>query len=191
MSSRRSPTSGHDGHSQEVVGSSAPHVPHEPDTELASDAQDGVAFETKLAALFSAALLAVTLAPIAQNWAEAPADGFPFSYYPMFSHPVGETYRVTHVVGLDADGREHVIPYGYLGTGGLNEVRVYVERAAHQHPKQFCEEVAARLSARPSDDLRHVRELVVRTGAYVMESFYAGAIQARSQREHVKCRVPR
>jgi hypothetical protein len=138
-----------------------------------------------------AAALALTLAPVTENWKQAPADDFPLSYYPMFSQPVGETYRVTHVVGLDRDGREHVIPYRYLGKAGLNEVRLSVRRAARREPQRFCERVAAELAADASPELRSVRQLVLRTGVYALEPFYAGRIEARSIEEHARCRVPR
>jgi hypothetical protein len=144
-------------------------------------------------AAFCTAMLAATLAAVRENWKDKPEDGFPFSYYPMFSRRLGETYRVTHVVGVDGDGREHVIPYGYLGTGALNEVRQHVRRAARRSPDEFCAQVAAELGAEPDadGDLRGVREIVIRTGAYVLKSFYAGRIEARSEREHARCRVPR
>ena len=150
------------------------------------------AVSAKLAIVcFCTGLVAATLAPVTQNWARDARDGFPFSYYPMFSRRLGETYRVTHVVGVDRDGREHVVPYRYLGLGGLNQVRVTVQRAARREPRRFCEQVAANLRAQPTDELRGVREIVLRTAAYVMSSFYAGRIEARSTREHARCRVAR
>ena len=142
-------------------------------------------------ALFCAGLLAVTLAPVAQNWAKHPVDGFPFSYYPMFAERVGETYRVTHVVGIDRSGREHVVPFRYLGEGGMNEVRVHVRREARRDPRGFCRQVAVTLRERAPEDLRGVQQLVVRTGLYDMQSYYAGRIEPRSEREHARCRVAR
>jgi hypothetical protein len=144
-----------------------------------------------VAGFFCTGLMVATVFPVLQNWSARPDDGFPFSYYPMFTRRVGATYRVTHVVGIDGEGREHVVPYHYLGVGGLNEVRVQVQREARKRPRSFCKRVAARLMARPSEELRGVRELVVRSGAYDMNAFYAGRIEPRSTREHARCRVRR
>jgi hypothetical protein len=140
-------------------------------------------------ALFCAGLLAFVIAPVAQNWMPHPVDGFPFSYYPMFAERVGETYRVTHVVGIDGAGREHVIPFGYLGVGGLNEVRVHVQREARHDPQRFCQRVATALNERATGELRDVQQLVIRTGRYLLDSFYAGRIEPRSMREHARCPV--
>jgi hypothetical protein len=141
--------------------------------------------------LFCIGLLAATLAPVAQNWAQAPSDEFPFSYYPMFSRRLGETYRVTHVVGIDRAGREHVVPYRYLGSGGFNQVRVAVERAARHDPRRLCERVAVELGAHADAELAGLEELAIRSGAYVLESFYTGRLEQRSGREHARCRVAR
>lgn len=140
--------------------------------------------------LFCTGLLAVTLAPVAQNWAKEPRDDFPFSYYPMFSRPIGETYEVTHVIGLDGERREHVIPARYLGRGGFNEVRMTVWRAARENAPRFCLRVAERLHDGATADLRGVRKLVIRSGHYSLPAFYEGRIELRGKREHARCRVP-
>jgi len=139
--------------------------------------------------LCCAGLLAATLAPIVQNWRAVPSDDLPWSYYPMFSQPVGDSYEVTHVVGIDRGRREHVVPYRYVSTGGLNEVRGYTRRAVHDDAQRFCAAVAQRLRAHPQAAPAELREVVVRTGDYVLTAFYAGRIEARSLTEHARCPV--
>ncbi len=145
--------------------------------------------ETARAGLFCAGLLALTLAPVAQNWARDPRDDFPFSYYPMFSRPLGATYEVTHVVGIDHDGDEHAVPFGYLGHGGFNQVRIHVSRAARDDARRLCKRVAAAVSADPSAALRDVKTIVVRSGRYLLRAFYQGRIEPRFAHEHARCSV--
>ncbi len=75
--------------------------------------------ETKLVA-GAATVLAVgaVLWPIRQNWRARKIDGFPFSYYPMFSAKRAETARVYHLVGLTETGERRIVPYGHCGTAG-------------------------------------------------------------------------
>jgi hypothetical protein len=145
--------------------------------------------ETVRAGLFCVGLLALTLAPVAQNWARDPRDDFPFSYYPMFSRPLGATYEVTHVLGIDRDGHEHVVPFGYLGHGGFNQVRVHVSRAARDDARRFCERVAAAVRAEPSAELRDVQTIAVRSGRYALRAFYEGRLEPRLAWEHARCLV--
>jgi hypothetical protein len=147
--------------------------------------------ETFAIAAFCAGLLALTLAPVAQNWADEPRDDFPFSYYPMFSRPLRGTYDVTHAVGIDGEGREHVVPFRYLGRGGFNQVRVQAQRAAHEDARGFCERVATAVREGPTADQRDVRKIAIRTGRYLLTAFYEGRIEPRSAREHARCRVRR
>lgn len=70
------------------------------------------------AAAFSAAVLAAVLLPIRQNWREHKRDGFPLSYYPMFSQRRKERVGLLYLVGLTATGERRLIPYSYAGTGG-------------------------------------------------------------------------
>ena len=141
------------------------------------------------AAAFSAAMLIATLAPVVQNWSEAPSDGFPFSYYPMFAQPVGPTYPVTHALARSSQGDERVVPYRYFKRGGFNEVRQYVAREAHLDPPRLCQRVLMNLRTNGTPELRQTDELVLLTGAYRLESFYAGRLEREATHEHARCRA--
>ena len=80
--------------SQEMSGQSDTAIELELDHDAGSaataprSAPERVVAKTAIAC-FSVGLLALTLAPIRQHWSEAPVDGFPFSYYPMFAQRFG------------------------------------------------------------------------------------------------------
>ena len=135
-------------------------------------------------------MLIATLAPVTQNWSEAPSDGFPFSYYPMFAEPVGPTYPVTHALARDAEGRERVVPYRfYKKSGGLNEVRQHVAREAHGDPLRLCSQVLANLRTAGTPELRATEEIVLLTGSYRLDAFYAGRMERDMTHEHARCRA--
>jgi hypothetical protein len=88
--------------------------------------------ERARAAVFSAALLAAVLSPLLQYrrpLAER-VDGFPLSWYPMFSAKRRRRMSVTHAVGVTADGSRHFLPFETLGPGGVNQVRRQLHRVA-------------------------------------------------------------
>ena len=73
-------------------------------------------------------MVAAVFSPVAENWRDHPSDGFPLSYYPMFSRQRGEVYRQTHLVGVDAENNRILIPYRFAGAGGFNQVRRQINR---------------------------------------------------------------
>jgi len=96
----------------------------------------------------SAALLGAVITPVRQNWRPVPRDGFPLSYYPMFSARRRRTGTVTHLVGVDADGRSRVLHYRHAGTGGLNQVRRQIRRSVTEDRADALAERAAGSVAR-------------------------------------------
>ena len=85
--------------------------------------------ERRLATALSLGMVAAVLAPVRQNWRRRPVDGFPLSYYPMFSARRRATVRAIHLVGIDGTGGRICIPHHCAGTGGLNQVRRQINRA--------------------------------------------------------------
>jgi len=57
--------------------------------------------ERNLAVAVSVALVAAVLGPLRQQGRVRPRDGFPLSYYPMFSARRTGQLAVTHLVGVD------------------------------------------------------------------------------------------
>jgi hypothetical protein len=94
---------------------------------------------------------------------EQRVDGFPLSYYPMFSPKRDPHGYVSYVVGVHADGSREKLPYYTLGPGGVNQVRKQLSRALHRNRVQsHAELLAKRISERP-DRADVVRVEIVRT----------------------------
>ena len=132
--------------------------------------------DKRAAASFSAALLTAVLMPLVQNWREHKRDSFPLSYYPMFSVERKKRYRVTHLVGRSASGGRVPIPYGYAGTGGLNQVRRQLSRiVAGGGADAICRSVAGKVARRGSPSLVGVVEVELVTGEYRLNGYFRGS----------------
>ena len=122
--------------------------------------------ERARAAVFSAALLAAVLSPLLQYrrpLAER-VDGFPLSWYPMFSAKRHRRMSVTHAVGVTVDGSRLFLPFETLGPGGVNQVRRQLHRVAvrEARPEAYAGALAERV-ARSQDCADVIRVEVVRT----------------------------
>ena len=123
----------------------------------------------RLPALVSFLMVAAVFSPVAENWRENASDGFPLSYYPMFSTQRGEVYRQTHLVGVDAENNRILIPYRFAGAGGFNQVRRQINEMVREgHVNDLCRSVASRLSRRNSAPLNSVMRVRVVTGSYCL-----------------------
>jgi len=122
--------------------------------------------ERARAAVFSAAVLAAVLSPLLQYRRPIPerVDGFPLSWYPMFSAKRSRRMSVTHAVGVTADGDRLSLPPDALGTGGVNQVRRQLYRVAvrEARPDAYAGDLADRV-ARSPDWANLIRVEVVRT----------------------------
>lgn len=106
---------------------------------------------TRLAFLAAASVSAV-LFPLRQHL-RAPSDrvdGFPLSYYPMFSKRRRKNTKIVYVVCVHSDGLRHPLPHEVLGSGGFNQVRHQLNRLVRQDRAQiFATTLAARLDRKP------------------------------------------
>jgi hypothetical protein len=136
-----------------------------------------------LAGGFSLGLLGAVLWPIAQNWRPEPHDDFPLSYYPMFSRRRGKRASVTHLIGLDAEGRRILIAYRLIGPGGFNQVRRQLRKVvARGGAAALCQKVAPRARAAHPE----VVTLRVVTGTYTLDRFFRGDRAPRSEEVHAE-----
>lgn len=129
-----------------------------------------------LAAALAGALLTAVALP-ARRFAEGPEarDSFPFSHYPMFSARRRAHYRVTHLLGVDADGTTRPLHHRYLGTGGLNAVRRQVHRRVRDGDGQIvAEHAAALLASRDRVEDRGIVEVRVVRGRYHLDAYLRG-----------------
>lgn len=128
------------------------------------------------ASALSLALIGAVLLPIAENWRRKPKDSFPLSYYPMFCKRRGKCERVTYLVGIDARGTRHPLPYHCAGSGGLNQVRRQIRRLARRDgaAEELCASVAARLARRRDGRYADLVAIHLVTGKYRLADFFAG-----------------
>lgn len=116
----------------------------------------------RLAATYSLALLGAVITPVRQNWRPKPRkDGFPLSYYPMFSARRPATTTVYSLVGVAADRTRVRLPYRIAGTGGLNQVRRQINRCVSEgRTEELCQRVARELIARNQQQRSLFSEIV-------------------------------
>ena len=146
-----------------------------------------------LPALFSLLLVALVFSPIVENWRSKPTDGFPLSHFPMFTSKRDETASITHLVGLDADGNRYVIPHRFAGTGGMNQVRKQISKSARDEeaaPK-LCQAVAEKVAQRRGARYSKIDKVMVVTGEYNLNEYFAGAKNPVKEKIRVTCDVPR
>jgi hypothetical protein len=146
-----------------------------------------------LAGLLGVVLVGAVLSPIAENWRREPEDGFPLSYYPMFTAERGETSSVTHLVGVDGRGNQAPLPYTFAGTGGLNQVRRQISRIVSRGGADtLCRTVASRVARAdrpPFDELVTVR---IVTATHDLDDYFTGRNKgAVAERVRAECRVGR
>lgn len=105
---------------------------------------------TRLATAYSLALLGAVITPIRQNWRPKPRkDGFPLSYYPMFSARRRATATVYSLIGATEDGARIRLSHKLAGTGGHNQVRRQINRCvAEERTEELCARVAKELTRR-------------------------------------------
>jgi hypothetical protein len=78
-------------------------------------------------------------------------DGFPLSFYPMFSDHLDQHWKLSYAVGVYADGRRGNLPYHVLGTGGVNQVRKQLFRAVRRgRAAEHARLLAGRVAAHPA-----------------------------------------
>lgn len=130
-------------------------------------------YSKPLAVLLSVGLLLLIASPIRENFQTKPKDGFPLSYYPMFSLKRDTHYTVRYVVGYDDAGKQHIIPYQLLGTGGFNQVRRQVNKRCKQGKAHKLARTAAKRIARqtvpPYTELAYVEVI---KGDFHLDNFF-------------------
>ena len=140
-----------------------------------SRTNDGaLAREKGFAGVLSALVVGAVVLPVVQNWRERPKDGFPLSYYPMFSLKRSESTTVRHLVGLDADGGRHLLPHTYAGTGGLNQVRRQINKVVRGgEADTLCRLVASRVAQEGEERFVGVITVQIVVGQYRPTDYFA------------------
>ncbi len=119
--------------------------------------------------------LGAVLWPVVQNWRRVPSDGFPFSYYPMFSAYRSGRTRVTPLVGVEAGGKRHLLHNRYAGSGGQNQVRRQIRRMANEgRADELCVRVIARLAREKPRLHRRLAAVQLVTGTFLLDDYFGG-----------------
>jgi hypothetical protein len=123
------------------------------------------------AAAATAAVVGASLLPLRQYRrprAER-VDGFPMSYYPMFSAKRARFARISYALGVRADGSPINLPHDVLGPGGVNQVRKQLSRAVR---RDEVAEHARRIAARVPEFAEYADVVRVRivTGEFDLDN---------------------
>ena len=144
------------------------------------------------ALVLSAITLFVVTVPIVQNFRADPDDGFPFSYYPMFTARRGEDTGLIHPVGVRADGSEVDLHYRFADDGGMNQVRRQIrKRVRNGQADLLCEEIARNVAASRDPAVSDVVEVQLVDDDYHIRNFFAGQQEPHRRKVLVRCLVER
>lgn len=125
------------------------------------------------AIIFSLFLLFAILLPIKENWRTKPKDGFPLSYYPMFSLKRGETNTLNYFVGYDANNNRYHLPYKYVGSGGFNQVRRQINKQCRKGKEaRLTKKVARRLAKCKDAPFNTLQRIELVRGTYHLENYF-------------------
>ena len=145
-----------------------------------------------MAGLFCVGMIAATLAPVAENWREKPNDGFPLSYYPMFSQSRGDSYVVSYIVGVDANGERRKLSHKLAGTGGFNQTRRQLNKFVREkRADELCRNIAAKIATDDRPDYTDVVEARIVTGTYHFADYFAGNTAPAKERIRATAKVKR
>lgn len=144
--------------------------------------------EALFAIVFSGAMIFAVVSPA---FRDPPADSFPLSDYPMFSHGrPSPMFTLTHALGVDSGGR--LTPLEPLVSSGNREVlqsMVTLEHGVHHGAPRFCEEIAARVAA--DDDLDGVVSVELATDTWDTVAYFDEDAPSQEHRVHARCEVER
>lgn len=130
------------------------------------------------ASLLSFLLIILILYPVTENWKTEPEDNFPMSYYPMFSHKRKADYRLRHFVGYDRAENRYIIPYKYVGSGGLNQVRHQINRMCREgKEKKLIRKVVNRLEKSKSSPYNRITRVELVRATYNLEDYFLNNIK--------------
>lgn len=127
----------------------------------------------QVAGIFSLLMIMAVCSPVVQNWRAEPHDGFPLSYYPMFSHKRTAEYSINYFVGLDAAGGRHYITYELIGSGGFNQVRRQVNKMIRQKKgDELLGKVAQRVIKSKKYPYRQLDSVLLVKGVFHFETYF-------------------
>ncbi len=131
-------------------------------------------YSQKKATLISILIILLVLSPVVENWASKPKDNFPLSYYPMFSKKRKATYGLYYFVGYDSAQNRYKISYKIAGTGGFNQVRRQIRKAARSGRADIItQEVAERVVQKKGHPYSKLERIELVKGYYHLEKYFS------------------
>jgi hypothetical protein len=125
------------------------------------------------ASVFSLLLLAAIAWPVGENWKSKPKDEFPLSYFPMFSFKRDSIFQVNYFIGYDVRNQRCYIPYEYIGSGGLNQVRRQLNKKVREEKgDRIAEKVAKRLANCKTAPYNELVRVDLVTGRYHLDNYF-------------------
>lgn len=144
------------------------------------------------AVLFSLACISLVGIPIIQNFREKPDDGFPLSYYPMFSEERHGTTQLSHAIGIRADGTTMSLHYRVVGSGGMNQVRRQIRKIVRSgDADELCRKVAAHVAQSRRTEYGELVEVAIVTDTYDFHEFFGSRRTPRRRLIVARCPVDR
>ena len=132
---------------------------------------------------FSALLLCVLIAPVAQNWADRPQDGFPLSYYPMFTNPRGRTTKIHHAVAVLRTGETVNLSGKFAGPGGMNTQRRQMRKAVRSgRANHLARRIATGVASRGGGLAQSAVLVNVVESEYDLERYFDGDTEPVARR---------
>lgn len=144
------------------------------------------------AAVFSAAVLGAMLWPLAEyrRPLKERVDGFPLSWYPMFSARRPRKAGVNYAVGVRADGSRRYLPSAALGPAGINQVRRQLNRVVREGGiENHAAAIAARVALRSG--LRDVEHIEIVRGRFDLDRCFLDREVRGGETVLVSALVPR
>ena len=131
--------------------------------------------QRRLAALASIGVLCTLMLPVKENWSKSPRDGFPLSYYPMFTKVRSKTTTLHHVVGVSRSGERHNLPGRLTCQGGMNTARRQMRRMVRDGAAEsLAERAAERLVGSPLVAHLELERIEVVVSRYSIRAYFTG-----------------
>lgn len=141
-----------------------------------------------------AATVLVVGSPIRENFKppEEREDDFPLSYYPMFSQKRGRAASLHHLLGIGADGVEHILPHTLAGSGGLNQVRRQINRyVREERADKLARRVAHNVGRSVNPTYASVEKVQVVTSRHRYDDWFDGNKEPLRRRVRAEAPVRR
>src|SRR5262245_52091325 len=148
----------------------------------------GVWMRRLAAVVISIGAVAAVLSPLL--WDES-RDSYPVSTYPMFARDHGRVRAYATVVGVRDGGEvERLSPETIAGTREpVQAAETVVREVRRGHAAALCDDVAARITTRGSNDELDSIEVVTET--YDVLAYFDGQTEPEQRLVHATCDVTR